>query len=68
MISSSSEDLEPMQDQLQQEVDVINEWSKQNQMVLNASKTKVLLVTGKRLEIDGKEIDQANSYKLLGFT
>ena len=36
-ISLSTEDLGPMQDQLQQDVDVISEWSKQTQMVPNAS-------------------------------
>lgn len=49
-------------------------------MVLNAVKTKVLLITGKRLHsslvdgnhlsvtLDGAEIEQVTSYKLLGVT
>lgn len=52
-------------------------WSEKNHMVLNPTKTKTMLVTGKRLSkkvpstelkvyIDGEQIQQVSTQKLLG--
>lgn len=65
---------------LQEYMDKLSKWSSENGMVLNAVKTKALLITGKRLHsslvdgnhlsvtLDGAEIEQVTSYKLLGVT
>jgi hypothetical protein len=70
--------LSEVQQQLQDDMDMVVEWTTENRMVLNASKTiKALLVAGKRLEkklrdtkliitVSGKEIEQVTSQKLLG--
>ena len=39
-----------IQQRLQDDINKIVDWTSDNKMVLNASKTKNLLVTGKRLE------------------
>ena len=43
-------DLPAIQQRLQDDINKIADWTSENRMVLNASKTKSLLVTGKRLE------------------
>ena len=43
-------DLPAIQQRLQDDINNIADWTSNNKMVLNASKTKRLLVTGKRLE------------------
>ena len=65
---------------LQEYMDKLSKWSSENGMVLNAVKTNALLITGKRLHssladgnhlsmtLDGAEIEQVTSYKLLGVT
>jgi hypothetical protein len=70
--------LSEVQQQLQDDMDMVVEWTTENRMVLNASKTiQALLVAGKRLEkklrdtkliitVSGKEIEQVTSQKLLG--
>ena len=70
-------DLPAIQQRLQDDINNIADWTSNNKMVLNASKTKSLLVTGKRLEkkapdtnlklsCNGSEIEQITSQKLLG--
>ena len=70
-------DLPTLQQRLQNDINKIADWTYGNKMVLNASKTKSLLVTGKRLEkkaldtalkisCNSSEIDQVNSQKLHG--
>ena len=70
-------DLPAIQQRLQDDINNIADWTSNNKMVLNASKTKSLLVTGKRLEkkapdtnlklsCKGSEIEQITSQKLLG--
>ena len=70
-------DLPTIQQRLQHDINKIADWTYGNKMVLNASKTKSLLVTGKRLEkkaldtalkisCNSSEIDQVNSQKLHG--
>ena len=55
----------------------ISDWTAENRMVLNASKTKTLLVTGKRLKsellrkdikvsINSSDIEKVSCHKLLG--
>lgn len=70
-------DLPAIQQRLQDDINKIADWTSNNKMVLNASKTKSLLVTGKRLEkkapdtsfklsCKDSEIEQKTSHKLLG--
>ena len=70
-------DLPTIQQRLQHDINKIADWTYSNKMVLNTSKTKSLLVTGKRLEkkaldtalkisCNSSEIEQVNSQKLLG--
>ena len=70
-------DLPAIQQRLQDDINKIADWTSDNKMVLNASKTKSLLVTGKRLEkkapdtnfklsCNGSDIEQITSHKLLG--
>ena len=70
-------DLPVIQQRLQDDIIKIADWTYDNKMVLNASKTKSILVTGKRLEkkvpdtnlkltCNGSEIEQITSQKLLG--
>jgi len=70
-------DLPAIQQRLQEDINKITDWTSDNKMELNASKTKSLLVTGKRLEkkapdtnlkssCNGSEIEQITSQKLLG--
>ena len=73
-------DLPAIQQRLQDDINKIADWTSENRMVLNASKTKSLLVTGKRLErkapdisdkdlkisCNDTEIEQVTSQKLLG--
>ena len=64
---------------LQLDLDVITRWSNTNKMIINARKTKSMLVTGKRLakkletktlslQSDNEDIEQVNFQKLLGVT
>ena len=66
-----------VQNNLQQDINSLREWSKQNQMLLNPRKTVSLLLTGKRLKslidgqtlqlpADGTSIEHVRSNKLLG--
>ena len=70
-------DLPAVQQRLQEDINRIADWTSENRMVLN--KTKTLLVTGKCLEkkvpdkalkiaCNGSEIEQVTSQKLLGVT
>ena len=70
-------DLPAIQQRLQEDINKITDWTSDNKMVLNASKTKSLLVTGKQLEkkapdtslklsCNGSETEQITSQKLLG--
>ena len=65
-------DLPAIKQRLQEDINKITDWTSDNKMVLNASKTKSLLVTGKRLEkkapdmnlklsCNGSEIEQITS-------
>ena len=81
---SSSADIEvapqAISENLQKDLEETRVWSIKNKMVLSDSKTKCMLVTGKRLEskfsdncslhlkLNGTEIKQVNSQKLLGVT
>ena len=62
---------------LQRDMDEVVRWSNENMMILNGSKTKCMMVTGKRLaknmeedqlllKINGKRLEQVTSQKLLG--
>ena len=64
---------------LQTDIDEIMNWSADNKMILNESKTKSMLVTGKRLgkkveqstlqlHVNSTELEQVSSHKLLGVT
>ena len=64
---------------LQADVDKVAQWSNNNKMVLNESKTKTMLITGKRLSkkidsttltlnLNSAELEQVHSQKLLGVT
>ena len=75
--SNAVSDLPVIQQRLQHDINKIADWTSDNRMVLNASKTKSLLVTGKRLQkkasdtnlkltCNGSEIVQITSHKLLG--
>ena len=74
--SAAVSDLPTIQQRLQHDINKIADWTYGNKMVLNASKTKSLLVTGKRLKkaldtalkisCNSSEIEQVNSQKLLG--
>ena len=66
-------------DFLQDDINQVTTWSINNKMIINPSKTKALVITGKRLrkKLDtqnlnlmalGNSIDQVNSEKLLGVT
>lgn len=66
-----------IQDQLQEDMDQVVKWTHDNKMVLNASKTKTMLVTGKRLaskfinselkiQINGDNVEEVSTQKLLG--
>ena len=70
-------DLTVIQQRLQDDINKIADWTSDNKMLLNGSKTKSLLVTGKRLEkkapdinfklsCNDSEIEQITSHKLLG--
>ena len=48
--SAAVSDLPAVQQRLQEDINRIADWTTENRMVLNTSKTKTLLVTGKRLE------------------
>jgi hypothetical protein len=64
---------------LQRDIDETVKWSNENKMIVNKSKTKCMIVTGKRLvkhinkdqllvQINGKRLEQVKSQKLLGVT
>ena len=64
---------------LQADLNEVASWTSDNKMVLNESKTKVMLVTGKRLatklddktmviKIDDTNLEQVHSFSLLGLT
>ena len=66
-------------DGLQTDIDEILNWSADNKMILNETKTKSMLVTGKRLakkmeqstlqlHVNSTELEQVSSHKLLGVT
>ena len=70
-------DLPAIQQRLPDDINRIADWTSDNKLVLNASKTKSLLAIGKRLEkkapemnlklsCNGSEIEQITSQKLLG--
>ena len=70
-------DLTVIQQRLQDDINKIADWISDNKMVLNASQTKSLLVTSRRLEkkapdmnfklsFHDNEIEQITSHKLLG--
>ena len=75
--SDVTNDLTAMSSALQQDLDDVSRWSAANKMVRNASKTKCLIVTGKRipcklddcsleLKLDNSDIEQVDGQKLLG--
>ena len=64
--------------ELQKDITSLANWSRSNQLVMN-EKTKTMLVTGRRLQkkldtfdlhlsINGKNLEQVSSFKLLGLT
>ncbi|CAB3996887.1 Hypothetical predicted protein [Paramuricea clavata] len=75
-------DISSMNDGLNRDLHAFNEWSLQNKMFINARKTNSMLVTGKRipkkldsqnhsclqLKIDGVDVSDVASKKLLGIT
>ena len=75
--SGTPNDQVQVQERLQKDVDNMKTWSEKNHMVLNPTKTKTMLVTGKRLSkkvpstelkvyIDREQIQQVSTQKLLG--
>ena len=74
---ASKTDITEIQQLLQKDLDAANEWTKQNEMAINLEKTKYMLIgtnqklarsgnTGLSLTLNGKEISQSNSERLLG--
>ena len=66
-----------IQDQLQEDMNQVIRWSCDNKIILNASKTKTMLVTGKRsaskltnvklnIQINGDKVEEVCLQKLLG--
>ena len=66
-------------DSLQTDIDEILNWSADNKMILNETKTKSVLVTGKwlakkmeqstlQLHVNSTELERVSSHKLLGVT
>ena len=64
---------------LQKDITSLANWSRSNQLVMNEEKTKTMLVTGRRLQkkldtfdlhlsMNGKNLEQVSSFKLLGLT
>ena len=77
--SASINSFSSVRDFLQDDINQVTTWSINNKMIINPSKTKALVITGKRLskKLDtqnlnlmalGNSIDQVNSEKLLGVT
>ena len=77
--SASINSFSSVWDFLQDDINQVTTWSINNKMIINPSKTKALVITGKRLskKLDtqnlnlmalGNSIDQVNSEKLLGVT
>ena len=77
--SASINSFSSVQDFLQDDINQVTTWSINKKMIINPSKTKALVITGKRLreKLDmqnlnlmalGNNIDQVNSEKLLGVT
>ena len=64
------DDIDAVKEQLQTAVDQLVDWSKQENMMLNVSKTKVMMfgdsVEEVKILVDGKLLDQVFSYKYLG--
>ena len=65
--------------ELQKDITSLANWSRSNHLVMNEEKTKTMLVTGRRLQkeldtfdlhlsINGKNLEQVSSFKLLGLT
>jgi len=63
-------DVDLVKEHLQYAVKQLVDWSRENDMVLNASKTKVMIFGNTndevRILVDGVVIEQVNSYKYLG--
>ena len=66
-----------IQDQLQEDMDKVIQWTHVNKMILNSSKIKTMFVTGKRLankftnpelniQVYGDKVEEVNSQELLG--
>ena len=62
-------------DGLQSDLDMITEWSDNNKMILNETKTKTMLICGKRLgkklsdqqlQVNHTELEQVHTHTLLG--
>ena len=77
--SASINSFSSVRDFLQDDINQVTTWSINNKVIINPSKTKALVITGKRLrkKLDtqnlnlmalGNSIDQVNSEKLLGVT
>ncbi len=72
----SSDNLAVIQQKIQQDMDCIDEWLKENQLVLNVKKSKVMLIgTWQRLKnhriivkVGDDELEQVTKYKYLGVT
>ena len=65
--------------ELQKDITSLANWSRSNHLVMNEEKTKTMLVTGRRLQkkldtfdihlsMNGKNLEQVSSFKLLGLT
>ena len=65
--------------ELQKDITSLTNWSRFNHLVMNEEKTKTMLVTGRRLQkkldtfdihlsMNGKNLEQVSSFKLLGLT
>ena len=77
--SDVKDGLETITSALQEDLKNVSAWSDRNNMVINNTKTKCILVTGKRLNkklsslslqltMQGTMVDQVNNQKLLGVT
>jgi len=70
LASVAVDDIDTVNEQLQTAVDQLVDWSKEENMMLNVSKTKVMMfgdsVEEVKIVVDGKLLDQVLSYKYLG--
>jgi len=73
-LKSIAKDMKTLQEQLQQDMDRLQEWCKNNRMVINEDKTKIVIFKSNRkiineeitIEVNKKKIERAETFKYLG--